>query len=51
LLDELGPSVKVADPKALSDDLRRLAPMLRTVGIDVRFDRKNIRRMNVIERK
>ena len=40
LLDELGPSVKVAGPKALSDDLRRLAPMLRTIGIDVRFEKR-----------
>jgi hypothetical protein len=51
LLDELGPSVKIAHPKALSDDLRRLAPMLRTIGIDVLFDRTNTRRMIMIERK
>jgi hypothetical protein len=35
LLDELGPAIKITNPKALSDELRRLAPMLRTVGIDI----------------
>ena len=52
LLDELGPSVKVAGPKALSDDLRRLAPMLRTIGIDVRFEKRlNVTRPITITRK
>jgi hypothetical protein len=35
LLDELGPAIKITNPKALSDELRRLAPMLRIVGIDI----------------
>jgi hypothetical protein len=54
LLDELGPTsvIKVANPKALSDDLRRLAPMLRTVGIDVRFEKRlNITRPITITRR
>jgi hypothetical protein len=51
LFDELGPSIKVANAKVLSDDLRRLAPMLLTIGIELQFDRKNIHRMITIEQR
>jgi hypothetical protein len=44
LLDLLGPSIKITNPKSLSDALTRLAPMLRTVGLDVRHQRKADRR-------
>jgi hypothetical protein len=35
LLDLVGPSVGVRSTKRLSDDLRRLAPMLRSVGVEI----------------
>jgi hypothetical protein len=35
LLDEVGPAIRIANPRVLSDELNRLAPMLRTVGIDI----------------
>jgi hypothetical protein len=44
LLDVLGPSVKITNAKILSDELTRLAPMLRTVGLDIKHQRKADRR-------
>jgi hypothetical protein len=44
LLDLLGPSIKITNAKALSDQLTRLAPMLRTVGLDIKHKRKADRR-------
>jgi hypothetical protein len=44
LLDVLGPSTKITNSKTLSDELKRLAPMLRTVGIDVTHRRTAARR-------
>jgi hypothetical protein len=44
LLDLLGPSVKITNAKTLSDELTRLAPMLRTVGLDIKYQRKADRR-------
>lgn len=44
LLDLLGPSIKIINPKVLSDELTRLAPMLRTVGLDIGHQRKADRR-------
>ena len=43
LLDLLGPSIKITNPKVLSDELTQLAPMLRT-GLDIRHQRKADRR-------
>jgi hypothetical protein len=44
LLVQLGDAVHIANPRALSDALRRLAPMLLTVGLDIQFDRVSERR-------
>src|SRR5262249_37210704 len=41
LLDALPPVVKAANAKVLADELRRLAPMLRTVGLDIQCRRIN----------
>jgi hypothetical protein len=46
LLDALGP-VGVKNPKALSDELRRLAPMLRSVGIEVTHEKRTATRREV----
>ena len=47
LLDLLGTAVKITNPKLLSDELTRLAPMLRTVGLHIKpqrtADRREIR--------
>jgi hypothetical protein len=52
LLDVLGPATKIANAKALSEELARLAPMLRTVGIDVtQGERTNERRIVRIRRR
>jgi hypothetical protein len=51
LLDALPPAVKVANAKALSDELRFLAPMLRTVGLDIRHKRINTKREITIVRQ
>jgi hypothetical protein len=40
LLDIVGPVTGIRSTKKLSDDLRRLAPMLRTVGIQVTYGRR-----------
>jgi hypothetical protein len=37
LLDVVGPATKITSPKSLSDQLRRLSPMLRSIGIDVTY--------------
>jgi hypothetical protein len=44
LLDLLGPTARIATAKALSDELSRAAPLLRTVGIEVRHHRTATRR-------
>ncbi len=44
LLDVLGPTIKITNAKVLSDELARFAPMLRTVGLDIRHQRKADRR-------
>jgi hypothetical protein len=44
LLDLLGPAIRITNPKVLSDELARLAPMLRTVGIELRSNRTKTRR-------
>jgi hypothetical protein len=44
LLDVLGPSVKITNAKTLSDELTRLAPMLRTAGLDIKYQRQADRR-------
>jgi len=51
LLDVLGPTIKITTPKTLSDELARLAPMLRTVGIDIRHKRTADRRQITIVRQ
>ena len=51
LLNVVGPATKISNPKVLSDDLRRLAPMLRTVGIEVSHDRTAERRLILIQRR
>jgi hypothetical protein len=40
LLDIVGPTTGIKSTKKLSDDLRRLAPMLRTVGVDIVHERR-----------
>ena len=37
LLDLFGPAIRITNARGLSSELRRLAPMLRTIGIDVRW--------------
>jgi hypothetical protein len=44
LLDIIEPMIKVANAKVLADELRRLAPMLRTVGVELLHRRTNTRR-------
>jgi hypothetical protein len=39
----LGPAIKIANPNVLSDEWARLAPSLRTVGIDLRHHRTKAR--------
>ena len=51
LLDLVGPAVRIPNAKVLSDELNRLAPMLRTVGIDLRHHRTNARRGITIARQ
>jgi hypothetical protein len=51
LLDLLGPAVRIPNAKVLSDELNRLAPMLRTVGVDLRHHRTNARREITIARQ
>jgi hypothetical protein len=51
LLDVLGPTIKITTPKILSDELARLAPMLRTVGFDIRHKRTADRRQITIVRQ
>jgi hypothetical protein len=40
LLDIVGPTTGIKSTKKLSDDLRRLAPMLRTVGVDITYEQR-----------
>jgi hypothetical protein len=52
LLNIVGPATKVVNPKMLSEDLRRLAPMLRTVGIEVIHEQRTAeRRLIRIQRR
>jgi hypothetical protein len=51
LLDLFGPAVRIPNAKVLSDELNRLAPMLRTVGVDVRHHRTKARRGITITRQ
>ena len=44
LLDLFGPAIRIANAKVLSDELTEIAPMLRTIGVDIRFHRSNGRR-------
>jgi hypothetical protein len=44
LFDIVSPTTGIKSTKKLSDDLRRLAPMLRTVGIDVIHDQRTAER-------
>ena len=46
-----GPRSEIPNAKVLSDELNRLAPMLRTVGIDLRHHRTNARRGITIARQ
>jgi hypothetical protein len=51
LLNIIGPATGIKSTKKLSDDLRRLAPMLRSTGIEVVHEqRTNVRRPVSIER-
>ena len=47
LLNIVGPATKVANPKALSDDLRRLAPMLRCIKIHVAHEPRTADRREI----
>ena len=44
LVDVLGPSVKITNAKTLSDELTRLASMLRAAGLDIKYQRQADRR-------
>jgi hypothetical protein len=51
LLTALGPVPNVTSPKTLSEALTRIAPMLRSVGLDTDFHRTNVRREIRITRR
>jgi hypothetical protein len=51
LLDVLGPATNVGNAKVLSEELARIAPMLRTVGIDIAYERTADRRLIRIKRQ
>jgi hypothetical protein len=51
LLDVLGPTIRTTNPKVISDELARLAPMLRTVGVNVQRHRTEARREITITRR
>jgi hypothetical protein len=51
LLDQLGGVSRITNAKVLSDEVLRLAPMLRIIGIDVRRTRSNIKRKITITRQ
>jgi hypothetical protein len=52
LLDLLGPSIKIANPKVLSDELMRLSPMLRSIGVDISRQKRKAegRRIKIVRR-
>ena len=51
LLDIVGPTTKIKSTKKLSDDLRRLAPMLRSIGIQIVYEQRTAERRPIrIER-
>jgi hypothetical protein len=47
LLDELGPATKIKSTKAISDQLRRLAPLLRTVGLNMTHEQRTAQRREI----
>ena len=47
LLDQIGPTGRVTVPKVLSDQLRRLAPMLRSHGIGVEYESRTADRRGI----
>ena len=47
LLDALGPAIKIHSTKHLSDELRRLAPLLRTMGLDVTHEQRTAVRREI----
>ena len=55
LLDICGPTTGIKCTKKLSDDMRRLAPMLRTVGVQMVYEQRTAEqrlfRLERIERK
>jgi hypothetical protein len=52
LLDVLGPVTKIANAKSLSDEMRRITPMLRSVGLlDISHERTADRRAIRIKRR
>jgi hypothetical protein len=51
LLDLLGELSQIRNAKVLSDELNRLAPMLRTIGVDIRHHRISARRGITITRQ
>ena len=51
LLDQLGGVSQIPNAKVLSDELTRIAPMLRSVGINVDRHRTDVRRGITITRE
>ena len=51
MLDVVGPTTRLTNPKSLSDELRRLTPQLRTRGISVEHERTAERRLIRITRQ
>ena len=51
LLNVIGQVTGITNPKTMSDELSRLAPMLRTVGIEVSYERTAAARLIRIERR
>jgi hypothetical protein len=44
LRNALGPATRITNTKVLSDELRRLAPMLRSVGLNITHERRTAAR-------
>jgi hypothetical protein len=47
LLDALGPATKIDNTKVISDELRRLAPLLRTIGLNITHERRTAERREI----
>jgi hypothetical protein len=47
LLDQIGATARITNPKVLSDQLRRLAPGLRSIGIDVTHEPRTANRREI----